>query len=721
MSANNVPADDFLVEIRTEELPPKALKELLKSFAATIKRELDNAGLAYKPDAMRIFATPRRLAVHVIKLGSRQADRLVEKQGPFVAQAFTSDGQPSPAASGFARSNGVTVEELARAPSDKGERLVFRATEKGRTAVELLPAIVEKALAELPIPKRMRWGSHRAEFVRPVHSVVMLYGKDVIDCEILGQRAGRITRGHRFHADVDISIPQPADYQKLLLEHKVVACFKVRRERIEAQAKKLAADLGGDAVYAAIPPDLLDEVTALVEWPVALVGKFDEAFLTVPHEALIASMSEHQKYFHLLDSHNKLLPYFITIANIDSTDPAQVIAGNERVIRPRLSDAKFFYENDLKTPLIERREKLKSVVFQAGLGTLFDKTERLAKLAMAIVTKIKNSPNSANAPYDVPINELRWARRAGHLSKADLLSDMVLEFASMQGIAGSYCAAHDDEPKEVVDALREQYLPRFAGDALPKTLTGTAQALADRLDTLVGVFGIISQIPSGSKDPFALRRASIAVLNILIEGEYNLDLLELLNDARYEYKNDNAQVFASLTLKSDGDPLLGYMLNRLRGICQEKGIANETFNAVLIKELTAPLDIHRRVQAVHAFRQLPEAAALAAANKRVSNLLAKSAAGAQNAAINPALLFEPAEKALDAELRQKEADVAPLFAARNYIDTLTALASLRAPVDAFFEQVMVMVDDEPLRNNRLALLKKLQALFLQVADIAQLS
>ncbi|HQQ62818.1 MAG TPA: glycine--tRNA ligase subunit beta, partial [Pseudomonadales bacterium] len=472
---------------------------------------------AYDKKASQIFASPRRLAARVVQLAATQPERAVEKLGPFVAQAFAADGKPTPAAAGFAKSNGVDVEQLARVPSDKGERLVFRAMEPGRRAIELLPAIIEKALQELPIPKRMRWGSRRAEFVRPVHWLVMLYGNDIIDCDILEQKAGRTTRGHRFHSEGELSIAAPADYQKLLRDHKVEVCFKLRREKIVAQVEKIAAELGGKAVIAR---DLLDEVTGLVEWPVALAGKFEARFLDVPQEALISSMSEHQKYFHVVDANGKLMPHFITVANIESTDPAQVIDGNERVIRPRLTDAAFFYQTDLKTPLADRREKLKTMLFQAQLGTLHDKSERVAKLAAHIAGKIGG--NTA------------WAERAGQLGKCDLISNMVLEFDSMQGIAGSYYATKDGEAADVAQAIREQYLPKFAGDAVPDSLTGCALAIADRIDTLVGIFGI-GQIPTGSKDPFALRRASIGVLNIIIKRELDLDLRDLIAFARNSF------------------------------------------------------------------------------------------------------------------------------------------------------------------------------------------
>lgn len=694
MSAS-LTSHEFLVEIGTEELPPKALKYLLKSFSSSLYRELEAAGLSHNRAGARIYASPRRLAVLLSDLSAAQADRAVEKQGPFVAQAFDADGKPSSAALGFAKSNGVTIEQLERAPSDKGERLVFRATEKGRSVKELLPAMVEKALQELPIPKRMRWGARRAEFVRPVHWLVMLYGDAVIDCQILEQKAGRNTQGHRFHAPGELTIAKPSDYASLLRNHFVEPCFKVRRDKIVAQVEQLAESLGGKAV---IERELLDEVTALVEWPVALAGKFEERFLQVPQEALISSMSEHQKYFHVVDANGKLLPHFITVANIESKAPEKVIDGNERVIRPRLSDAAFFFNTDLKTPLIDRREKLKTIVFQAELGTLFDKSERVAKLAAYIAEKIGG--------------DVTWAKRAGELSKCDLVSNMVQEFDTMQGIAGSYYAQHDGEPAEVATAMQEQYLPKFAGDAVPQTLTGCAVALADRLDTLVGIFGI-GQIPTGSKDPFALRRASIGVLNIIIKQTLNLDLRELITAARKNFT-------VHLKTADVENKVLDYVVERLRSMCLDDGIGAETFHAVAAKQLSVPLDIHQRVLAVHHFTQLPEAASLAAANKRVSNILSKSGAQEATAAVDVTLLQETAEKTLAEALAVKQQQVAPLFAQRDYTQTLAALASLREPVDAFFDSVMVMADDAALRKNRLALLSQLRALFLQVADISQL-
>lgn len=684
---------DFLVELGTEELPPKALKSLLKSFAGTLQQELESAGLAFDKKACEFFAAPRRLSARIVGLVEKQADRVIEKQGPFVAQAYKDNGEPTPAAAGFAKSNGVELADLIKVDTDKGERLVFRANEPGKLAVELLPAMVEKALNELPIPKRMRWGASRAEFVRPVHWLVMLYGNDVVEAEILGLQAGRESRGHRFHAPEAFAIDSPASYQAQLRERYVEACFKLRRDKITAQVNAVAEQLGGKAV---IERDLLDEVTALVEWPVALAGKFEERFLSVPQEALISSMSEHQKYFHVVDSKGKLLPHFITVANIESKNPQAIVDGNERVIRPRLSDAAFFYTTDLKTQLIDNQARLKTIVFQASLGTLFDKTERVTALAEAIAGKLGNDP--------------ALAARAAQLAKCDLVSNMVNEFDTMQGIAGRYYALANGEQPEVAEAIAEQYLPRFAGDEVPATGAGIALALADRLDSIVGIIGI-GQIPTGSKDPFALRRASIGVLNIILKRGLDLDLAELVAQSVAAFGD-------KLTNKDVQANVLDYMLERLRGIYADEAIATETFNAVQAKQLTRPLDIHARIQAVQHFVSLDEAVALAAANKRVSNILTK--AGEVAGEVDAALLQEAAEQELAAQVAAKAAAVAPLYAAGNYTEVLASLASLRAPVDAFFDGVMVMADDEALKNNRLCLLAQLQSLFLQVADISQL-
>ena len=688
-------AQDFLVELGTEELPPKALRKLMDAFADGIAQGLKAAELDFAD--IKAYAAPRRLAVAVSGLAEKQQDKQIEKLGPAVKAAYDKDGNPSKAAEGFARSNGVTFAQLSKVDTDKGERLAFVSEQKGADTTTLLGGIVEKSLAQLPIPKRMRWGARREEFVRPVHWLLMLFGNDVVDAEVLGLKAGNTSRGHRFHCDQELEIHSAHDYvQHLRDPGYVIADFDERREAIREQVTAEAHNVNGEAV---IDDDLLDEVTALVEWPVALTGRFEERFLEVPAEALISSMKEHQKYFHVVDGDGQLLPFFITVANIESQDAAQVIHGNERVIRPRLSDAAFFFETDKKTSLEARREKLKTVIFQQKLGTVHDKTERLAALAPKIAAL-----TGANT---------EWAERAAKLCKSDLVTEMVFEFADMQGIAGYYYAENDKEPLEVAKAMYEQYMPKFAGDELPKSNTGTVIALADRLDTLVGIFGI-GQPPSGSRDPFALRRASLGVIRLLVEKQLDLDLRDLLEKARDNYPRTALGEYNSVV-----DDALNYILERFRARYEDQGIATEIFMAVAARKLSRPLDIDNRVHAVHAFSQLPEAEALAAANKRVSNILAKLD-GPAPTVVDDSLLQEDAEKALYAAVKDAQVQVQPLYDDACYTEGLAGLAGLRETVDSFFDHVMVMADDEQLRNNRLALLAQLRALFLEVADISLL-
>lgn len=684
---------DFLVELGTEELPPKALKNLMASFAETIEANLKAAELSFT--AIKPFAAPRRLAVLVENLASETPSKELVVWGPPAAIAFDKEGQPTKAALAFAEKNGIAASELKAENDGKAEKLVARITAEGKKTVELLEAVVADALAKLPIAKRMKWGAKREEFVRPVHWLVMLFGSDVVNASLLGLTAGRTTRGHRFHYNNTIDLAKASDYAGVLKNTGfVVADFAERSATIKQQVEAEAKNVGGVAV---IDPALLDEVTALVEWPVALTGKFEERFLAVPAEALIASMKEHQKYFHVVDANGKLKNNFITVANIQSKDPSQIIDGNERVIRPRLSDAAFFFETDKKTTLASLRDRLKTIVFQAQLGTIFDKTERVAGLAKLIAGKLNADAASAE--------------RAAQLCKSDLVTNMVGEFDDMQGIAGYYYAVNDGENAEVAAAMNEQYMPRFAGDQLPATTTGAIIALADRLDTITGIFGI-GQQPTGSKDPFALRRASIAVLRILVEKNLALDLRDLLTFAKNQHKN--------LTVGDElVEQVLAYMLERFRAFFEDANIPAEVFQSVTAKQLSQPLDINQRVLAVNEFSKLPQAQALAAANKRVSNILAK-----QNAAVstdvNAALLQEDAEKILAQAVSAKAAVVAPLFAAREYTKALAALADLQQPVDAFFDSVMVMSDDPALQQNRLALLQQLRGLFLEVADISYL-
>lgn len=685
---------DFLVELGTEELPPKALKKLSDAFTQGIAKGLEDAGIDF--GAVESFAAPRRLAVRIRDLADAQPDKPVEKRGPAVKAAFDDAGNPTRALTGFATSLGVTPDQLDTLETDKGAWVVYRTVEQGKPTVELMPELVEQSLSALPIPKRMRWGAHRTEFVRPVHWVVLLFGNKVIDSQIMGLTPGNKTRGHRFHCPKALIVPTPGDYEVVLKQEGfVIADFAERREQIRAGVAELAeAEAGGKAV---IDDDLLDEVTALNEWPVPLMGRFEERFLKVPAEALISSMKEHQKYFHVVAADGEMLPLFITVANIESKDPSQVISGNEKVIRPRLSDAAFFYETDRKTRLEDRVEQLKPIVFQEKLGSIYDKSVRVAALASKIADAIGSDP--------------ALAERAAMLAKTDLVTEMVLEFTDLQGIMGQYYAANDGEADDVAQALNEQYMPRFAGDDLPTTLTGCAIAIADRLDSLVGLFGI-NQPPSGTRDPFALRRASLGVLRIIIERELPLDLQTCCEWAE--------QNFTVLTEQNTAATVVDYMLERFRAHYDELGIGAEVYLAVHARRPTRPLDFDRRVKAVEAFRQLPEAQALAGANKRVSNILTKQGGDSIGEQIDSQLLQDSAEQALAEQVNQQADKVLPLFETGDYASALRSLASLREPVDNFFDEVMVMADDVAVRNNRLALLNRLRNLFLRVADISLL-
>lgn len=678
-------AQDFLVELGTEELPPKALKSLGDAFLSGIEQGLKAAGLGYAK--AQVFAAPRRLAVLVEQLATQQPDRTVNLDGPPVQAAFDAEGKPTQAALGFARKCGVDLELIDRS----GPKLKFSQSIPGQPAAGLLPGIVETSLAALPIPKRMRWAARREEFVRPTQWLVMLFGEEVVDCEILTRKAGRESRGHRFHNPDNIRISKPSTYLEDLRSAHVLADFAERREIIAKRVAELAAEQKGTAV---VPADLLDEVTALVEWPVPLVCAFEERFLEVPQEALIATMQDNQKYFCLLDANGKLLPRFITVANVESKDPAQIISGNEKVVRPRLTDAEFFFKQDKKQKLETFNERLKNVVFQAQLGTVYEKAERVSRLAGFVATQI-----GADAAR---------AERAGILAKCDLATEMVGEFPEMQGIAGYYYAKNDGEADDVALALNEQYMPRGAGAELPQTLTGAALAIADKLDTLVGIFGI-GMLPTGSKDPFALRRQALGVLRILIEKQLNLDLAAAVAFA--------VELFGA-KVKADGlaSQVLDFIFDRLRARYEDEGVDVAVYLAVRAVQPVSALDFDLRVQAVQAFRALAGAEALAAANKRVSNLLGK-AEGQVPANVNGALLQEPAEQALASAVAAAETAVA---AGGSYRETLERLAALREPVDAFFDSVLVNAEDAAVRGNRYALLAKLRGLFLGVADISAL-
>ena len=681
-------AQDFLVELGTEELPPKALSTLGDAFLAGIEKGLQAAGLNYS--AKRVFAAPRRLAVLISDLDTQQPDRSVNLDGPPRQAAFDAEGNPTQAALGFAKKCGVDLSEI----DQSGPKLRFSQSIKGKPTASLLPTIVEDSLNDLPIPKRMRWGARRVEFVRPTQWLVMLLGDQVVDCTILAQTAGRDSRGHRYHHPEDVRITAPANYLEDLRKAYVLADFNERRELISKRTEALALQQEGTAI---VPPALLDEVTALVEWPVPLVCSFEERFLEVPQEALITTMQDNQKYFCLLDADGKLLPRFITVANVESKDPKQIVQGNEKVVRPRLTDAEFFFKQDKKQPLESFNQRLENVVFQAQLGSVYDKAVRVSKLAAWIAPRIGG--------------DAERAARAGLLSKCDLATEMVGEFPEMQGIAGYYYAINDGEADDVAAALNEQYMPRGAGAELPQTLTGAAVAIADKLDTLVGIFGI-GMLPTGSKDPYALRRAALGVLRILIEKQLDLDLNQAVAFAVSAFGDK---------VKAAGlaDQVLEFIFDRLRARYEDEGTDVATYLSVRALKPGSALDFDQRVQAVQAFRKLPEAAALAAVNKRVSNLLSK-AEGAIASTVEPKYFDNAHEFSLYSAVHQADQAVGPMAADRRYNEALTRLAALREPVDAFFEAVMVNAEDANVRANRYALLARLRGLFLGVADISLL-
>jgi len=687
---------DFLVEIGTEELPPRTLLALADAFAAGIERGLTGAGLIH--GAVERYATPRRLAVRVRRVAAQQPDRQTERRGPPISAAFDAQGAPTQAALAFARGVDVEVASLGRIETPKGAWLVHRGVETGAAAATLLPGIVRDSLDGLPIARRMRWGAGDAEFVRPVHWVVMLFGSDVVDAELFGVRAGRMGRGHRFMAPRELSIRSPATYLATLERRgRVLADFERRREVIRSQVTEAGRGVGGEAV---IDERLLDEVTALVEWPIGLAGRFETRFLELPEDVPIATMQDHQRYFPVRDAQRRLMPWFVTVANIESTDPAQIIAGNERVIRPRLADAAFFHAEDLKQPLASRREPLRRVTFQARLGSLYDKAQRVRLLTEEIAVAIGG--------------DAQLAGRAAELAKCDLLTAMVGEFPELQGVMGRHYALHDGEPGEVCEAIREQYLPRFAGDALPETRTGMALAAADKLDTIAGIFAI-GQRPSGTRDPFGLRRAALGLLRISIERGLDLDLRALIG------KSLAAMPFA--VPEPCAHEVYDYIVERLRAYFPEGGteggVTTEMFDAVLATQPASPLDFDARLRALAEFLALPDAPGLAAANKRIANILRK-AGDPPVAAIDPELLTDPAEQVLCEQVLAVGRKVEPMFAAREYTGALTLLAALRTAVDAFFDGVMVMADDPAVRANRLALLARIQSLFLRAADLSRL-
>ncbi|MDG2952493.1 glycine--tRNA ligase subunit beta [Exercitatus varius] len=684
---------NFLAEIGTEELPPKALKKLAAAFAENVENELNQASLSF--DKVEWYAAPRRLAVKVLNLATSQPSKEIEKRGPAVSAAFDAEGKPTKAAEGWARGCGITVDQAERLATDKGEWLVHRARIEGQPTKNLMLDIVARSLANLPIPKTMRWGDKTEQFVRPVHTVTLLLGGELIEGEILGIASGRTIRGHRFLGEAEFQIAHADDYPQLLKDKgSVIADFNERRAIILADSQAKATALGG---VADIEDDLLDEVTSLVEFPNVLTATFEERFLAVPAEALVYTMKGDQKYFPIYDKNGKLLPHFIFVSNINPEDPTAIIEGNEKVVRPRLTDAEFFFKTDLKQRLEDRLPRLETVLFQQQLGTLLDKTKRIQALAGEIAEQI--GADKAKAA------------RAGLLSKCDLMTNMVFEFTDTQGVMGMYYARHDGEDEEVAVALNEQYMPRFAGDQLPKSLVASAVALADKFDTLTGIFGI-GQAPKGSADPFALRRAALGALRIIVEKNLPLDLEKIV-------EKSTALFGDKLTNKNVVDDVVDFMLGRFRAWYQDEGIAVDVIQAVLARRPTKPADFDARVRAVSHFRTLDSAQALAAANKRVSNILAK-VEGKISSKIDRTLLLEPEEKALAEQVIALQTELAPVFAKGEYQTALDRLAGLREVVDNFFDKVMVNAEDEKLRQNRQAILNVLRNLFLQVADISLL-
>lgn len=683
---------NFLAEIGTEELPPKALKKLATAFAENVENELNQAGLSF--EKVEWFAAPRRLAVKALGLATAQPSKKIEKRGPAVSAAFDADGKPTKAAEGWARGCGISVEQAERLATDKGEWLVHRAVIEGQPTKNLLVDIISRSLANLPIPKMMRWGDKTEQFVRPVHTVTLFFGSELIEGEILGVKINNVIRGHRFLGDREFTISHADEYLTALREKgSVIADFNERKALILAKSQEKATALGG---VADIEEDLLDEVTSLVEFPNVLTAKFEERFLAVPAEALVYTMKGDQKYFPIYDKDGKLLPHFIFVSNINPEDPTAIIEGNEKVVRPRLTDAEFFFKTDLKQRLEDRLPRLETVLFQQQLGTLRDKTARIEALAGEIAAQIGADKAKAE--------------RAGLLSKCDLMTNMVFEFTDTQGVMGMHYARHDGEDEEVAVALNEQYMPRFAGDELPKSLVACSVALADKFDTLTGIFGI-GQAPKGSADPFALRRAALGSLRIIVEKNLPLDLEDLVRKSAALFGN-------KLTNANVVEDVVDFMLGRFRAWYQDEGIAVDVIQAVLARRPTKPADFDARVRAVSHFRTLDSAEALAAANKRVSNILAK--ADVAIGEVNPTACVEPAEKALAEAVLGLRTEVQPLIAKGEYTAVLDKLASLRQPVDSFFDNVMVNAEDPALRQNRLAILNTLQGLFLQVADISLL-
>ena len=692
----------ILFELGCEELPPKSLKPLRDALQASVAEQLVEANISF--DTIKSFAAPRRLAIQIAGISDKQPDRTEQKRGPAIKAAFDAEGNPTRAAMGFAKGLGIEASELTTINTDKGDYVGYEQTIHGQATTELLPNIFQTALDNLPIAKRMRSGASREEFVRPVQWVVLMQDDKVIEATIQGHQSGTKTRGHRFHSPDYHEIDHADNYESLLNSLKVIANFDKRRTLINNQVKTLADQVNANAI---IPAELLDEVTALVDFPIALRASFEPRFLQVPQEALISTMQADQKYFCLTDKEGKLQPYFIFITNIESKDPSQIIEGNEKVVRPRLADAEFFFLQDQKQPLFAMTESLKTRVFQDQLGTIWEKSERIAKLAAFIAALMQEQGQTIDIDETV---------RAAMLAKADLASSLVGEYPELQGIAGTYYARLNDEPEAVAASIEEQYLPKFSGDVLPQTPIGICLALADRLDTLVGIFAI-DQAPTGSKDPFSLRRSAIGILRILIEKQLPINLVALVEQAIKNYSSSEGSKIAKM-----GDTftqVIAFLNSRYRAMYTEQGVSVDTIQAVQAINPHMPLDFDQRIRAVQSFSELPQASMLADSNKRVANIIAKSE-GEVADKVDEALLSEPAEQALYQAVQQAQTTVTPLLAKADYTQVLQALASLDQPLTQFFDSVMVNSEDALLKANRLALLKQVRALFLTVADISEL-
>lgn len=685
-------AENLLVEIGTEELPPKALRKLAEAFAANLTAELESLELGHQ--GVSWYASPRRLGLQVKALDAKQQDKEVEKRGPATKAAFDAEGNPTKAAMGWARGCGIEVNDAQTLETDKGAWLLHIAKVAGQETKTLMTDAISKALAKLPIPKPMRWGANKTQFIRPVHTVTILFGSELVEGEILGKQVSNQLQGHRFHHPEKISIDHADDVFEVLKSAYVIADYEQRKAQIRAQIEDAAKAVNA---VVAMDEDLLEEVTSLVEWPVTLTATFEEAFLDVPAEALIYTMKDDQKYFPLLDQDGKLLNKFLFVSNIESKDHSVVISGNEKVVRPRLADAQFFFETDKKKTLESRLESLDSVLFQKQLGTLKDKSQRISELAGYIAEQLGA--------------DKELAARAGLLSKTDLMTEMVMEFTDVQGVMGMHYARHDGEAEEVAVAQNEQYMPRFAGDNLPTNVISCAVAIADKFDTLVGIFGI-GQAPKGDKDPFALRRAAIGALRIMVEKQLPLDILDLVAKSQTLF----GEKLTNLNVSTD---VFDFMLGRFRAWYQDEGIEVDVIQAVLARRPTKPVDFDRRVKAVSHFRTLDAAESLAAANKRVSNILAKNNITTQGD-VDQSLLSDEAEKVLASQVAKFATDLAPLYSDGNYQEALSQLAGIRDSVDNFFDNVMVMADDEAVKQNRLALLSQLSGLFLEIADISVL-